>query len=73
MPPGLQIVNNTHISGRVPDVDALYSFTIRATNVYDKYADMVFRMQIIGKTLQLIKSDTPASVLFLSYSWSLKV
>ncbi|XP_052782386.1 uncharacterized protein LOC128218739 [Mya arenaria] len=49
MPPGLMISNNSEIAGRVPDLDAIYSFTIRATNVNDKYADAVFRMQIIER------------------------
>ena len=49
MPPGLSLdSNNSRIYGRVPDVDGLYSFTVRATNADDKYADAVFRIEIIG-------------------------
>lgn len=50
MPPGVRLDSvNSRIYGKVPDVDGLYSFTIRATNEDDKYADAVFRMEIIGK------------------------
>ena len=53
MPPGLHVDSkNSLITGQVPDVNAIYSFTVRATNVKDKYADVVFRMEIIGKYLQ---------------------
>ena len=49
MPPGLRLEsNNSRIYGRVPDIDGLYSFTVRATNADDKNADAVFRMEIIG-------------------------
>ncbi|KAL4219765.1 Lactadherin [Mactra antiquata] len=55
MPPGLTIDSNgSRITGKVPDVDALYSFTVRATNSYDKYADAVFRMQIIERNQCLL-------------------
>ena len=50
MPPGLSLESaNSRIYGRVPDVDGLFSFTVRATNQDDKFADAVFRMEIIGK------------------------
>lgn len=50
MPPGLRIDSaGSRITGRVPDLDAIYSFTVRATNSNDKYADAVFRMEIIGR------------------------
>ena len=49
MPPGLSLESaNSRIYGRVPDVDGLFSFTVRATNRDDKFADAVFRMEIIG-------------------------
>lgn len=52
MPPGLSVDSkNSRIYGQVPDLDALYSFTIRATNVKDKYEDAIFRMEIIGNIL----------------------
>lgn len=59
MPPGLNIDSkNGLITGVVPDLDALYSFTIRATNVKDKYEDAVFRMEIIGTRFRQQESST---------------
>ncbi|XP_045200208.2 uncharacterized protein LOC123554260 [Mercenaria mercenaria] len=50
MPPGLQIDSaGSRITGHVPDVNAIYSFTVRATNSNDKYADAVFRMEIMER------------------------
>ncbi|XP_060563332.1 lactadherin-like [Ruditapes philippinarum] len=50
MPPGLRIDSSgSRIIGQVPDVNAIYSFTVRATNTNDKYADAVFRMEIIER------------------------
>jgi hypothetical protein len=53
MPPGLRIDSSgSRIIGQVPDVNAIYSFTVRATNTNDKYADAVFRMEIIGNQIK---------------------
>ncbi|KAH3811343.1 uncharacterized protein LOC127835223 [Dreissena polymorpha] len=56
MPPGLTIRGDGYIVGQVPDVDAIYSFTIRAINVNEKHADAVFRMQIIERN-QCLPTD----------------
>ena len=66
MPPGLSLdSNNSRIYGRVPDVDGLYSFTVRATNEDDKYADAVFRIEIIG----MVKYARPVKKVFSHYDW----
>ena len=66
MPPGLSLdSNNSRIYGRVPDVDGLYSFTVRATNEDDKYADAVFRIEIIG----MVKYTRPVKKLCSHFDW----
>lgn len=49
-PPGIRLfgTHNRMIGGVVPDADAMYSFTIRATDGHGKYADAAFRMVIRG-------------------------
>lgn len=41
--------NGGYLNGEVPDIERLYSFTIRAINNQTKYADSVFKMEVIGK------------------------
>jgi hypothetical protein len=49
LPPGTQLNHKTgRISGRAPDVDATYTFTIRATDPHGKYADGSFSIDIRG-------------------------
>ncbi|XP_053404273.1 uncharacterized protein LOC123555431 [Mercenaria mercenaria] len=48
-PPGLSLNQNTgNITGIIPDADAIYTFTIRATDAHGKFADNKFRMVVHG-------------------------
>ncbi|KAL4219763.1 hypothetical protein ACF0H5_020177 [Mactra antiquata] len=50
LPPGLSLNMSTgHIMGRAPDIDAEYSFGIRATDNHGKYADGVFSISVREK------------------------
>lgn len=50
LPPGTTLNMTTgEITGRAPDIDAEYSFGIRATDVHGKYADGVFSLDIREK------------------------
>ncbi|KAH3811342.1 EGF-like repeat and discoidin I-like domain-containing protein 3 [Dreissena polymorpha] len=50
LPPGTQLnMTSGHIQGVSPDVDAMYSFGIRATDVHGKYADGVFSISVREK------------------------
>ncbi|XP_060563346.1 lactadherin-like [Ruditapes philippinarum] len=50
LPPGTVLNMTTgEISGRAPDIDAEYSFGIRATDIHGKYADGVFSIDIREK------------------------
>ncbi|XP_033741967.1 uncharacterized protein LOC117328544 [Pecten maximus] len=47
-PTGLSIVKNPwRIQGIVPDEDAIFTFTIRALDTSDKYADAVFKIETL--------------------------
>ena len=49
LPPGIKLNGTTGtIEGVVPDMSEMFSFTIRAIDVHDKYADAIFRMETIG-------------------------
>ncbi|KAL4219762.1 Contactin-associated protein-like 2 [Mactra antiquata] len=48
-PPGVKINQATgSVTGIIPDADATYSFTIRATDTHGKFADNVFKMVVRG-------------------------
>lgn len=49
LPPGLRLDPKTgSISGIIPDADATYIFTVRATDGHGKYADNKFRIVTRG-------------------------
>lgn len=39
-----------YINGVVPDIERFYTFTIRAINNQTKYADSVFKMEVLCKS-----------------------
>lgn len=48
-PPGVHLDSASGvITGIIPDADATYSFTIRATDGHGKYADNIFRIVVRG-------------------------
>ncbi|XP_060563330.1 uncharacterized protein LOC132722785 [Ruditapes philippinarum] len=48
-PPGVSLDQNTgNITGIIPDADATYTFTIRATDAHGKFADNKFKMVVHG-------------------------
>ncbi|XP_060065434.1 EGF-like repeat and discoidin I-like domain-containing protein 3 [Ylistrum balloti] len=48
LPPGIKLNGTTgHVVGEVPDETNSYSFTIRALDSHNKYADAVFRMETL--------------------------
>ena len=50
LPQGTSLnMSSGHITGVAPDIDATYSFGIRATDVHGKYADGVFSISIRGE------------------------
>ena len=55
-PPGIRLFgsNNKMIGGIIPDTDATYTVTIRATDGHGKYADAVFRMVVRGRYMYLL-------------------
>lgn len=49
LPPGTSLNMTTgHITGVAPDIDATYTFGIRATDIHGKYADGVFSLSVRG-------------------------
>jgi hypothetical protein len=49
-PPGIKLeADYGRIYGLVPDSDATYTITIRATDVHGQYADSVFKIVTRGK------------------------
>ena len=51
MPPGIKLDKDTGaVKGVIPDADATYIFTVRATDGHGKYADNVFKIVTRGKT-----------------------
>ena len=49
-PPGVTLNQNTGmITGIIPDADAIYTLTIRATDAHGKFADNKFKMVVHGK------------------------
>lgn len=54
LPPGTNLNDKTgRLTGRAPDVDATYTFTIRATDHHGKYADGSFSIDIRGMRITL--------------------
>lgn len=48
-PPGLSLDPKTgNVTGIIPDADATYVFTVRATDAHGKYADNKFRIVTRG-------------------------
>ena len=55
LPPGTSLNSTTGvISGTTPDIDASYTFGIRATDYHGKYADGTFSIDIRGFQQHLI-------------------